>query len=183
MHNPRKHPQWDQLPPEIQQMLIKQADMEDMEEHESDARIDAFLDSLNADQAVTFRDLMSTVAHVHANSYADYLCGRATSIMVYKHGRCGTCGQKHDVMVPGLAAEEVPVGAPVDAQSVFAAAGEVASVTELMERFEVTTNIGRKVKCVATAGCNKIWESLDDRMLRPPGVAGCDYCQHTAAHG
>ena len=38
-------------------------------------------------------------------------------------------------------------------------------------------------KCVKCLGCSTLYSSLDDRMLRSPGIDGCSGCQRRSGHG
>lgn len=130
------------------------------------------LSTLNEEQLVALKGvLMFTNENPHTNGYFQ---GIISQILQKTYNICPGCGVNHDEVPPEWSEQE-------ESNSAEKASTEV-SVDVLMEEYNVVpyTGIDDQVQC---KGCGLVSPNIEDRMLRPPGVKGCEGCQNKAKWG
>jgi hypothetical protein len=136
---------------------------------------------------------------------AAYLSGRITQAQQHRFGICAACDKNHDKELLGDDHQPIPPSANAPEPPPNVAVRRSLPVVEEMP----FTPIGSKLplalhesKLMAEYGlddlrdaetdqligficknCEKKYVSIADRMLEPPGVKGCDGCQHKAKWG
>lgn len=153
-----------QAPSEEEQHQFEMAVME------TRMRTQRFVDDMPKDDMKTFIEMLQTMADPHNGAaYAQFLLGTCTAIMRIKYKVC-MCGEDHlstEHLGKVEAKEEFKLGAT--------SAGEEAAFTEYgMER------VNGSLQC---SNCKLPYVSMDDRMLRRPGMDGCHGCQEKSRHG
>lgn len=184
-----------QLPEELEQALRAQMDRVEMSADATRHDVLRFFDELSSEQLVTFRMLIHHCASDETGRYASHLEGLISGILQYKHGLCMGCGKKHDdpseLLKEGLP-NTVEKDDPLlikDGTEQLELFAQASDFDENMEKFgmrlpqEGEVEAQPEEKPVICTGCGALYQSLEDRMLRAPGVDGCYGCQHKAAHG
>jgi hypothetical protein len=145
----------------------------------------AFFDSLNIDQ---LRKLAGILRQVNSDpDAAIYYQGLAAGFIDLKHGICLVCNTDHS-KVPEEFTEQhkteqtVPtdVGINVCCATPVDAPHEYKCPIMVEYNVEPDDDGSQRVMC---KGCSKWYVSLDDRILRKPGIEGCDGCQQKSAWG
>lgn len=96
-----------------------------------------------------------------------YFIGMSSAIQQLQNNRC-VCGNDHDADMLTDAAQKLQTER--DEENAKATMIEYG-----LQRAE-----DGKLYCT---GCGMEYQSLDDRMLKPPGVSGCSGCQQKSAWG
>lgn len=169
------------LPPGFLEMLRKQHDMHEMSHVDQSHQIAALVRELDADQLITLRMLLALTGG--REGLSGYFQGMITQRLQEAHGVC-LCGERHDPSE--LLNEEQPV--EKSNSKIEPGSAQEQDVTgnwdpELLERYNlevVDDDTKHELRC---KGCKTYVFSLEDRMLRPPGVKGCENCQHIAKWG
>lgn len=166
------------LPLEVQHHIAHQHMQ--MEQHAHDAS--TFLESLTEEQLRGFRGILAAI-RVGGEDASTYFIGLAGGIMSVKFGVCLACSKKHDEELAHMAGPvaEPPVAPPAEAPP----EPLMPDMTEderaiLMEEYGIEEGEDGKLHC---KNCMIHVASLQDRMLRKPGVDGCSGCQQKSAWG
>lgn len=187
-----------QLPEEIEQALRAQLDRAEMSADATRHDVLRFFDELDPEQLKTFRMLIHHCASDESGRYASHLEGLISGVLQYKHGLCMGCGKKHDDPSELIKNEGLPntvekddpqlVADGTKQLELFAQEKAVADL-QAMEKWGVRPPVEGEVeaspeeKPVICIGCGALYQSLEDRMRRSPGIDGCYGCQHKSAHG
>lgn len=148
--------------------LKRQQDEADAISHERRMRVHRFIEELSSDDLGTFNEILLTMLHMQdPTSYINFLHGNCNAILRLKHNACA-CGIDHGR--DQLEAEKAKLDAEREAENDLPA----------MKEYGLVRKSDGKLYCT---GCGIEYQSLDDRMLRPPGVNGCGSCQQKAAWG
>ena len=176
------------LPEELAHALQSQHERSEMSAEITRHEVMRFLDELSVDQIGILRMLLGHCSHDKNGRYSSYLEGLISGVLHYHHSVCAGCGKKHSDASD--LTEDVPASDGTAQLSLFEpeAINEEEYLVNLLKwnmrkpiLNEVESGEGdRPVICV---GCGMLYQSLEDRMLREPGVGGCSGCQHKAAHG
>jgi hypothetical protein len=184
-----------ELPPEVIAQLREQHEQQHMAVESHIHGYKQFLEGLNADQLKMVRQLASDCQDIETSGHWQ---GRIVEILHRKFGLC-PCGNNHDKDAADLLAEQAPAEVkPLDADlqanlkkkqaAVEEAKGPLSEIqaellstpkAELLERYNLE-EVEEGIRCI---GCQTLVASLEDRMLRPPGVKGCETCQHKTKWG
>lgn len=197
------------LPEEIEQALRRQQEHAEMHAEARGHEMLRFFEELTEDQLSQLRSILSACAVDDTGRYASHLEGFVNGVLQWKHGVCLGCGSKH-TDASDLIKETVPGGTlgkkEVDELNRVTDDGteqlELSfEETAAQEQDRMSLMMGYSVrepnqrdfqqglikmpdeKPVICEGCGMLYQSLEDRMLRAPGVDGCQGCQHKAAHG
>lgn len=153
-----------------------------------------FLDDLDKDELVILSRMLHAAAHDDHAAYG--WMGRIDAILQLRFDVC-PCGEDHDPnwqllnqqpeQPTSTAKDEVIHDVPMPSEP------EAASDEELMELYGIEVNphygkpwdlgMGSIPQPFRCKGCGIGVKSLEDRMLRKPGVDGCNGCQYKSAHG
>lgn len=183
------------VPEEVAKALREAQDHKEMHVQDYKHSLQRFLDSLNEDQMDTFRMILLGGIQTEGDSL-HYLIGMCDQIGKAKFNFC-LCGEKHDPNdLLGDEEDEAKSPTPEELTANHAAGlGEPSWIesdgpdltdhdTYVMycEQYNVVAGgMGNgKVFC---NGCGAEYVSLEDRMLRKPGVEGCGGCQHKEKFG
>lgn len=194
------------LPNEFLAEAQRQHDLHNMARQTVRHDMFAFLESLDEDQSKQFSLLVRTFANDEDGSYAKYIDGYFSALRERKFGVCPGCGVNHDEVpedmrpnepsadyVQGVSddikveAEEIKNDLQIEAARV----GTHYVLTEFDQQHMEEYNLDdlRDEDDRATLlgfvclGCGMRYISIADRMLRPPGIEGCNGCQLKSGHG
>lgn len=135
--------------------------------------IDQFLDGLDIEQLRVLRWILEDLTFDQAGHHSSFLEGSVAAILVHKFKVCGGCGKDHGAEL--LKKESEKVTPPTEATPEERSPGFEAFLKE----YGMTVENGLLV----CKSCGTESVSMDDRMLRPPGVNGCGQCQQNAKWG
>lgn len=168
-------------------------------------RTQHMVEELEPEQLAVMRNMMERC--VQDTHYAAYMEGIFSTLLRIKHGdRCQGCGGDHldhaealgiksDVVREPSADERmgtVPTQKPQAAytQPTFEETAEETLdalegriMEQLLEYNVQPVNPANITGAVVCNGCETVYVSLADRMLREPGVEGCGGCQNKAKFG
>lgn len=148
--------------------------------HEMKVRVYSFLQNLPADDLVTVRDIIALSVGDNG-AFAHHAMGICHTLLVVVHKRCQGCGLDHDNDILGgekVALEQERQSNYEDAAAKLA--NEVAAQQAVMDEYGITRRLDGQLAC---STCGVIIQSVEDRMLRRPGVEGCSSCQQKAKWG
>jgi hypothetical protein len=137
-----------------------------------------FLDSLTEDQLIKLGGIMQ-LCFSSNGAAAGYYQGVIIGILDYKYKVCLSCGRNHEEEFH----EAVDTELPLKNTCCDTVRGRPHSYEcSLMVEYglEPDDNGSEHVQC---KNCKQWYPSLEDRMLRPPGVKGCSSCQQKAKWG
>lgn len=194
-----------EMPPELQAQLEAQQAHEQMHRQDEVHRRNAFLDKLNEDDI----DLLDTIVFLcrENKQFSAYMRGQIAMFRMHKFGTC-TCGVNHaeeakemlnnppsedrDSLTKEVIEKDDPDDDPEgiyepeiveDGNAALRAASsefdQAAERADNMKKYGLEEWDG-KYRCT---NCHLSYESVEDRMLRSPGIDGCHGCQHKAATG
>lgn len=164
----------EELPPGLLDMIRKQHDMHEMSHTDQSHQISALIDELNSEQLITLRMLLAITGG--REGLSSYFQGMITQQLQSKFGLC-LCGEKHDPS--DLLNEEQPAESTVPPTETNGMDDQEEYRLAKMKEY----NLEYSDNGLQCAGCKVPVHSLEDRMLRPPGVKGCEGCQHQAKWG
>lgn len=182
----------DDLPPEVLASFRHRVEMEEMNAQEKRHSMHAFFKERSADELQLLRQLMH--AGRHDPEVLIHFEGVATTLLDLKFDQC-PCGGDHDAegLLQTPPPEEQQPDEPVNT---VGGPGEFGSIEEQdmsgvydptvleeygMEYVPVPDN--PRVNYLRCAKCKTPSVSMSDRMLRDPGVKGCETCKHTEKWG
>lgn len=186
------------LPPEVIADAQRQHDLYHMKTQAVRHDMFAFLDSLDEDQAKQFSLLVRVFAREEDSSYAKYIDGYFSGLRERKFGICPGCSVNHDQMPDDMRPNEPVESVVSDGSNKVTSVEEEASwintdyvlteadlermneynLDDLRDEDDKSTLLG-----FICLGCGMRYISIADRMLRPPGIAGCSGCQLKSGHG
>lgn len=177
------------MPEDMKQVMEAQMERAEMAGTAFRHDIMRLIRSLPADDLMTFKSLMRHLQE--STSSAFYLEGVAATTLEMKYDVCGGCGKNHDKDLLGDdPAPRDPEGG-TEQLELFTMDGKVSRVdvplpapaerqSQMMAEYNLEETIDGIILC---KGCGTASSSLEDRMLRPPGVRGCPGCQDKAKFG
>lgn len=166
------------LPPELAEFFqhaAHQQDMHQMSHQDWIHQVQEYLTKQDKDDLLVLRRII-----VMCNGeLSAHFAGLISAILLTKHDVC-MCGQSHGTEQDILAPSSEPV--------VRDPAQPDRSRQSLMDEYElvergVPTFENPEAKILVCGNCGTQVASLEDRMLRPPGVKGCEGCQNKAKWG
>lgn len=152
------------------------------------------LNELSQDHLVALNFMLNMIADSPKPvKGAGYFLGRVAANLEHRFGLCPGCGSKHDdaseIMNndPNASPDETP---EVNEDTIWTEIGSKKSMTfgemELMAEYGLDDVRDMETKALLgfiCVECNMRYVSIQDRMLKPVGVAGCSGCQEKAAWG
>lgn len=190
-----------QLPPEIEEALRRQQEHAEMHAEARGHEMLRFFEELSEDQLIQLRSILSACAADDTGRYASHLEGFVNGVLQWKHGVCLGCGSKHGDASDLIKEEEVTTDDGTEQLELFSDPEPQAAETAAQEQDRMSLMMGYVVReptqrdfdngLVMAEGerpvlcelCGMLYQSLEDRMLRRPGMDGCQGCQHKSAHG
>lgn len=130
-----------------------------------------FFDSLTAEQLKKLNGLFA-MCYTSEGDAAQYFMGIISGFLDQKHKLCLACGKNHDEELHKFAPVEESKVSPTPVQS-------DKPVQDAAERFRLMDEYGLYEPSsgrFACRNCGTMYVSLEDRMLRRPGKAGCSGC-------
>lgn len=180
------------IPEEMKEAIRSTMEHKNMSAEAFKHDIQRLLEEADRDHLLTMRHLFAILAADEDGRYAAYLEGCAAATLSQKHGVCSSCGKNHDEEF--LSAGQ-PAGDGVQ-PSMFEveqqAISTYAEYSELCTKYRVINAVppsdsdtfsdivGQAVRCT---NCGQQYVNLTDRMLKPPGVEGCEGCIHKEKWG
>lgn len=160
------------LPPEVRGVMEEQYNHRRMHQQAFAHEVKQFLDSLDMDQLDTLDSMLLASSASDKNAY--HWRGQITMLRQEKFDIC-PCGESHEIpdslqMSDGFEGREN--SREVDKCQL--------DLVEYGCDINPEDQDGRSIVCL---GCGTVYQSLEDRMLRPPGVKGCSPCQQKAKFG
>ncbi len=140
------------------------------EQHEYNARVLRFMQEMSGENLGTFIEILQRIVNGDGAAYLHFLLGSAITIQRVQNNLCA-CGTDHDHEV--LSEEKEKLQAERKEEAVD------AQHEAAMKEYGMEVVDG-KLRC---KNCKLEYVSLDDRMLRRPGMDGCHGCQLKSAHG
>jgi hypothetical protein len=161
-----------------------------MREQDMALAIENFFDDMTTDQLVTIREIINR----SGNGADTFYTGWVTSIL-HTRGVCTGCGRDH--MEDMLGDDHMPIQPPAVQVSDGPTQMEIPFPSEdpppsspytetdrihdmlkysMREPEEGEVASGPNERPVICIPCGSLYQSLEDRMLRPPGVEGCEGC-------
>jgi len=179
---------------EIHAEMERQFDLHKMDATEKRHKVYEFIDSLGKEQLSSLGTLVRAFAE-DGSSYAKFIDGYVSAIAKEKFDLCPACGENHDEMLNEMTQQKVndqfesdldkAVSEPEPPQ--FTAYVLTEEDLDNMEKYNLDDLRDEEpphhllgFKCL---GCEMRYVSIADRMLRPPGIDGCNGCQLKSAHG
>jgi RNA polymerase-binding transcription factor DksA len=143
------------------------------------------LSELDEDHLVLVRNTIALA--LNDKNSARIVLGHISTLLDSKYGYCVACGKNHDKEAEALAAEskEYPQDPSADptGQSPFHLGDADAMRDVLMDNFEVYEKPEDTSGAVYCKNCDVRSVSLEDRMMKLPGIKGCDSCQQKQKWG
>ena len=162
---------WLPEPPEhIKAALEEQQAHMRMHVQDNSHAVKQLLDELNEDQLKALDLILHNVGNPEG---VNYFHGRVEAALQYRFGVC-PCGEDHD---PSKEFDQAPLPSQVAPRI---PAPERLDRAELMDQYGMAESEGNFIYC---KNCGQQYASLEDRMLRPPGIEGCSGCQQKSAWG
>lgn len=134
-------------------------------------------DSLDAEQLVVLKNMFQHV-YVVGGEAALYYRSTAEAILRYQRDVCPECGLDHVEEL--FAHSEMDPAQQAEPKTDAQLALEAQMQEYGLEWFHDDDQGIDYLRCI---NCEKFYPSLDDRMMKPPGVEGCDGCQMKAKWG
>lgn len=202
-------PHGEPLPPEIEEALRARQEHAEMHAEARQHEMLRFFEEMSIDQLLIMRSILSYSASDESGKYAAHLEGFVNGVLQWKHQVCIGCGKKHDpseLLEPiekpeslhevaeyddGTEQLELSFdenGTPDDLDKITEAQYQ-EKLLEYLVRVPNNRDLQNGLvmepheRPVICELCGALYQSLEDRMLRPPGVDGCFGCQNKAAHG
>jgi hypothetical protein len=172
------------MPEEAQKEIERVQTRQQMQSHDSNNRLRAMLEKLDADDLVTLRGVIGNIESGGTLALGYYI-GRISELIDQKFDSaemCSVCGFAHAPELPeGIHPEqlELPVE-PVDPPK----SGKGISLLDAeMKAYSVEpTGEGTRVRCTGQCNGHQEWVSLEDRKHRPMEL-GCPACENKAMFG
>lgn len=182
------------MPEELQQALEAHMERAEMSAEAGRHDILRFFDEQSIENLLLIRSLLHHCAGDESGRYPSHLEGFISGVLQYKHGVCTGCGKNHDDLSALVPDADKPADDDTEQLELFGEAGPTiarelhdyeAKMNEYNLRLPREGEVDarsdeRPVICV---DCGALYQSLEDRMLRPAGIDGCYGCQHKSAHG
>lgn len=182
------------MPPEIAAEMQRQQELHAMSISATRHDIVNLFKALDKDQLITLRLMFQSCEGDYASSMAGYI----TAHLELLHDICPGCSKVHEEPTVGDFMENTVSAADV-AEAMTKDAVKPESAAEEQDRMSLLMGYGVRdhneqdiqnglvlsegERPVICEGCGMLFQSLEDRMLRRPGMDGCQGCQHKSAHG
>ncbi len=199
------HVPFEDLPPEMQAAIAAQYeaaqnnhDLRHMAIEDSRHRTLGFIESLNEEQLLVFRGIVTAVMRDPDNETGGWYLGFTTSALAKlpKLGYCGICADKHAGMDELLKADEsedeVTPSTNEDVEKFRIQRRDLGHIADRTRMFtdeetqdlvEYTLRLDPEGGYICS-GCGLVkYPSLEDRKLRDPGPRGCHGCTQTTKWG
>jgi hypothetical protein len=173
-------------PDEFQSQVRSMYQRQQMATEDFQHQVASFFDDMGEEQLVTFKHMMHHVfilSSATGDSIAAYWEGVVTGLLHVKYGVCLGCGENHDRLMHDAGLRHTPDDEGPDVSAVAVAAGWPGPLSaeqhkqmadwELDDLREDGTNVLLGFVCV---NCGHQYPSIEDRMLREKGKAGCSGC-------
>lgn len=176
-------------PPEVVEAMRAHHDQQVMVADALRHDLQRMLDEMATEHLVTLREVLHRGFNGN-DAIFPYIEGQIVAVLQWKHGVCGGCGTKHDD-ISSLLPDPQGVESPVD--NLIKEHGEPfepvnqAEFDTMMEKYnlrlpnEGEVVMSEKEMPVICKGCNMLYQSIEDRMLRPADE--CHGCIQKAAWG
>lgn len=186
-----------EMPEEMREQLRKQAEEHAMQTENYYHSVQHLFDELNKEQLLTLRWILHNVRADESGQLASYYEGQLANMLHQKHNVCPGCGKDHaeeflDNPASGVSTESVNANTErVKAETTadIAHFGPSALTDEQrgnMDEYNIDDawdeETGKFLGFVCL-GCGLKYQSIEDRMLKPPGVEGCSGCIQKAKFG
>lgn len=171
-------------PPEVRAELQRHLDKQVMSEQAFHHDVGRLWTELKPDQLVTIKTLLTRIARADEPSAAvAYYTGVISTTLHYKHNVCEACGINHDEdmmaaasPVDKLIAEHGEPFEPVNQAEFDAKHEEYGVRLYTQDDLDKGLVVGPEEQPVICKNCGTLFQSLEDRMLRPPGAENCEGC-------
>lgn len=135
-------------------------------------RIFSFIDELEPDQLVSLQYMLSSFVGDHGPYGVMHLLGYVASQMRMRG--------VSSIEEMNIAAAAAPSSPSSEVPDVVASTMREYGVKAISDVVEGAAQTDPRVVCL---GCGVVYPTLDDRMLRSPGIDGCSGCQQKSGHG
>lgn len=168
---------FDELPPEIKERILDQANKKMMENSGYTHSVQQFFDSLDEDSMIVMRDIISECGGSAAA--ASMFTGIISGVLHQKFKRCFACGKNHDEEIASMAESDKSATPKIkawpdvvrDLPSEFIAELDVYNLNMIKDEFPA----------VMCNNCGMQYPSLEDRKIKAPDE--CSGCQQKAKFG
>lgn len=174
-----------ELPEEVKQAFEDQHTRLAMTADAWRNEVNGLFGELAIPQLVTLKKLVHHMAGDETGQFTSYVEGILAGLLTFKHEVCVSCGENHEQKMLADAVKEGEVGPE----------GMIVE-PDLEEHMLKERNLDLKMKeyglewhkepedaegkspgiILRCANCKTHYVSLDDRMVKQPGVEGCDGC-------
>ena len=157
-------------------------DQAHMEQQSLRHEVASYIDDLSMEQLKIFRAIISAVSG--DEGYGQYMMGQLTAMLHVKYGLCVACGLNHDEELQRTLDAPVPLPV-VEADEPMSDEERAINMHDYNLRAPNPGEVDARSdeRPVICRGCGMLYQSLEDRMLRPTGIDGCHGCQLKSAHG
>lgn len=161
------------MPEELQEKVKMMFDRQKMAGQVTRQSISRFFQELSEDQLNTFKLILNMCSS--SEGAAPFYEGLAAGVLAHKFNRWPGWNDEGASMV---AFEFDPNGSTLEATEVPIVEGDKPTewYTQKCNEYNVTASDSTGDDKVTCKGCGTEYVSLDDRMLRPPGIEGCSVC-------
>ena len=178
------------MPPEMQAAFSEQEAHMEMHRQADLHSVRDLLSALDKEQLQALDLVLRMASSKRRNAM---LRGLVDGQLQFRFNIC-LCGKNHDedellaapARAEGVAEESLPgFEEPQDADHAQAVSADAAARgrAKLLEEYNLSPGIIDGVQGFVCKGCGLYYVSLEDRMLRAPGVEGCHGCQNKAKFG
>lgn len=176
----------------------RQADLAAMQNDALQHDMFDWMMNLDAESAKKLKLLVRVTAG--DRSFGPFIEGQLSAMLKLKHDVCTVCGRDHDPSAlvdgadlptphmdyapPVVPEEDDPRGnTPAEDAAAYAQNMEVWGMRPPTPSEVAGMVIDEGELPVFCINCGMLYQSLEDRMLREPGIGGCPGCRHKSAHG
>jgi DNA-directed RNA polymerase subunit RPC12/RpoP len=162
------------VPQELIEKIQAHRDMHQMHDDISAHNTIKFLTDMDKEKSESMLNFLQLLAADPAE-YIAFYAGFMASQRHHRDNICAACHKDHDKSLEEMAHEGHPHESPLDVDALKAK----IKANEEEYGVEPIPNTGL-YRCI---NCGIQYPSLEDRMLKKPGIDGCHGCQHKQAHG
>jgi hypothetical protein len=201
---------FEHLPPEIQEALkrqleaaTKQNELRNMSIESSRHRMLAFLNGLDEEQLLCLKGMLHMMVADPDNETAGYYVGMVSHLLS-KFGYCPMCADKHssveDLLKPSPSEDNLEKAQRDMVEATDDEPEELVRDTTKRDTGHMAVRVQYMLPEDAAnmseyglrahgeggyycIGCNTKYPTIEDRMLRDPGPAGCHGCKQTTKWG
>ena len=179
-------------PEEFQEKVNELYQRQQMATEDFQHQIAGLFDGFSEEQLTTYKHMLHHIVmstNSHGDTLAAYYEGIATGLLHVKFGVCLGCDQNHEKLMQesGLRADSNISYPDVGNNLQVGENGELSKLQQ-EQMFLYDLDDLREEESGILVGficknCKKQYVSIEDRMLREPGVEGCGGCQQKAKWG